>query len=77
MTIIRKRLDKPNLELTPETRADEIPLWDSLANMDIVMAVEAEFRGVQFLAQDIEDLRDGDLGLFVSMVEAKLNAVRK
>ncbi len=77
--IIRKTLDKPDLVLTPETRADDVPMWDSLKNVDIYTTVESEL-GAYFSPEEVDAMHDVNLGGFVRMVEAnlaRLNVVRK
>ncbi len=70
-TIIRQTLDDPDMVLTPKTRADEVPMWDSLKNVDIYSAVEGEL-GIEFNMAEVQSLNDINLGEFVQLVEAKL-----
>ncbi len=43
-SIVRKELDQPNLQLTASTGVGEIPDWDSLAHVRIIVAIENRFR---------------------------------
>lgn len=71
--ILREVLDDPDLVLTPETSAADIPGWDSMAHIALVVEVECRF-GIQFQAAEIEALRQvGDL---VALIAAKRAARR-
>jgi acyl carrier protein len=72
--IVRKVLDRPDLILTPGSSARDVEGWDSLRNVNIIVAVEAQFPGCWFLAGEIDELEN--VGDFVRLVEAKLRAVR-
>jgi acyl carrier protein len=67
--IIRDALDDQNLTLTPETVAADVPAWDSLAHINIVVATEMGF-GIKFKTAELEQLRN--VGEFVSLIERKL-----
>ncbi len=62
-------LNQPDLKLTPNTSARDVDGWDSLRNINIIVAVEAEFPGVWFLAGEIDELEN--VGDFVTLVERK------
>lgn len=47
----------PNLQISDTTRKDDIPDWDSLANIRLLMAVEKEL-GIKFSTRDIASIRD-------------------
>ncbi len=72
--ILREVLDDPELVLTAATSAADIPGWDSMAHIALVVEVECRF-GIQFQAAEIEALRQvGDL---VALIEAKRAACRQ
>ncbi len=72
--ILREVLDDPELVLTAATSAADIPGWDSMAHIALVVEVECRF-GIQFQAAEIEALRQvGDL---VALIEAKRAARRQ
>ncbi len=72
--ILREVLDDPELVLTAETSAADIPGWDSMAHIALVVEVECRF-DIQFQAAEIEALRQvGDL---VALIEAKRAARRQ
>ena len=54
--------------LTPQTSAADLPGWDSMKHIEIVMAVEEKYR-VRFNTQQVEGLRSvGDL---VTLIDQK------
>lgn len=48
-------LDVPASVITPETRADDLENWDSLGQMNLMLALEEEF-GVSFTPEQITGL---------------------
>ena len=72
--ILREVLDDQELVLTAETSAADIPGWDSMAHIALVVEVECRF-GIRFQAAEIEALRQvGDL---VALIETKCAARRE
>jgi acyl carrier protein len=65
--IVEELLDLDGMPLTAETRPRDVPGWDSLANVNIVFAVEEEF-GVEF--EDDQLKRFATLGDFARGVDA-------
>lgn len=54
-------LDNEEIELTENSTANDIEEWDSLTNIQIVVAIEKQFK-VKFTAQEIQSWnRVGDL----------------
>jgi len=41
--VCRDTFDDEELRITPETTPDDVEGWDSVAQVELVMAVEAEF----------------------------------
>ncbi len=59
--IARIVLEAPRLEVTRTTRLDEIPGWDSMSHIAIVVEAECRF-GIQFDISEIEQFsRIGEL----------------
>lgn len=59
--IFRDNFDDPELVLTRETCADDIEGWDSLEQINLLSACEAEF-SLHFQLSDIRNLQNvGDL----------------
>jgi acyl carrier protein len=70
--IFRDVFDDPSVTLTMQTTADDIPEWDSMNHITIVVETEKRF-GLKFKTAEIEELKDvGDL---VHLIRAKLEKV--
>ena len=66
--ILRAVLDDPDLAITADTVAADVPGWDSMAHIALVVEAECRF-GITFRTTEIEALRRvGDL---VRLIEAK------
>lgn len=66
--IFREVLDDADLLLTEDTTADEVPGWDSMTHVALVVETEVRF-GVSFSTAELECLRRvGDL---LRLIEAK------
>jgi len=60
-TLVADLLELDDLRLTPEMTAQDVPGWDSLAHVRIVVAAEQAFR-VRFSTGEITSLKTiGDL----------------
>ena len=69
--ILREILDDPDIELTPDSVAADVPGWDSMAHIALVVEAECRF-GITFQAAEIEALHQvGDL---VRLITAKQGA---
>lgn len=60
--------DDDDLVITRETSAADVPAWDSLMHVTLMLQVEAAF-GVQFSSADVTGLKD--VGALVDLIEAK------
>lgn len=66
--IFRLVLDEPELTLTENTTADDVPGWDSMTHIALLVETECRF-GITFQAAELEALqRVGDL---LRLIEAK------
>jgi acyl carrier protein len=64
--IFRDILDDDSIDLKPETTAQDVEGWDSLANVQIMLNVERRF-GIRLSAGKIAELRNvGDLVATIS-----------
>ncbi len=66
--IFRTVLDDDTLVLQPETTAADIPAWDSMNHITIVVEAERHF-GIKVRTAEIESLRN--VGDFVALIVAK------
>jgi acyl carrier protein len=66
--IFRSVLDDDDLVLRPETTAADIPAWDSMNHITIVVEAERRF-GIKVRTAEIERLRN--VGDFMTLIAAK------
>ena len=55
--IFRDNFDDEELDITPETCADDIEDWDSLEHINLVSAVEKAF-GMKFRMQEVSGMKN-------------------
>ena len=67
-TVFRDVFDEDDLQLTPQTTADDVDGWDSLSHIRLVLAVSKAF-GVKFSASEIGNLKN--VGEFADLIEKK------
>jgi acyl carrier protein len=68
--VFRQVFDDPEIELTPETTANDIEGWDSLSHINLIVAVETRFN-IRFKQKEVVTFKNvGDLA---RCVESKLN----
>lgn len=59
--VFRQVFDDTSIELTRNSTADDIDDWDSLTHMNLVMAVELQFK-VKFALGELQTLKNvGDM----------------
>jgi acyl carrier protein len=68
-TIFQDVLDDDELVLEQTLTADDVPQWDSLSHVRLILAVQKEF-GVKFSAAHVAGLKD--VGGLASLVQARL-----
>lgn len=66
--IFRAVLNQPDLELTPRSTADDIPGWDSMTHVTLLVEAECRF-GIEFVASEVETLQS--VGEIARAIEAK------
>ncbi len=73
LEVFRDVFGDDDLVLTRETTADDIEGWDSLAHMNLIIAVEAAF-GVRFSTAETSILREEgqDVGDFIDLLTRKM-----
>lgn len=68
--IFQEVFDDNSIIPHPEMTADQVPAWDSLSNIRLVVAVEEEF-GIQFSTGEVAGL--SNVGEFVSVIQQRVN----
>ena len=56
-TIFRDVFDDSELKITPQLTANDVPGWDSLTNINLIFAIEREFK-IKFALGEIQDLKN-------------------
>lgn len=69
--VFRRVFDNETITITDETTADDIEEWDSLAHINLIMEIEAEF-DIKFTVDDIMDLKN--VGEMLELIERKIAA---
>jgi acyl carrier protein len=54
--IFREIFDDPQLTITPATSPRDIPIWDSVAQVQLILAVEEHF-DVRFTTDEVASLK--------------------
>ena len=67
--IFRDVFDDDNIVLTPETTAADIEGWDSVAHVNLIVALEARLK-VKFKTSEVEGLHN--VGQLAGVLEYKL-----
>jgi acyl carrier protein len=66
--VFREVFDAPHLQVTPQTSANDLADWDSIAQVKLVMALEEAF-GVQFDPDEV--LTFSTAGAFVDSLKSR------
>jgi acyl carrier protein len=62
--------NNPDIQITPQTTANDIDGWDSLSHINLIVAVETTF-GVSFVQKELMRLRSvGDL---INLIDSKIS----
>jgi acyl carrier protein len=67
--IFRDVFDLPSLQLRPETSASTVDGWDSLAHINLVMAVESHYK-IKFALGELQGLKN--VGEMADLIGRKL-----
>jgi len=67
--VFRDVFDDDSVIIGPETTAKDIEGWDSLANIELLVAIEKSFRGVKFNTGEVANLRN--VGEMVAAIKQK------
>jgi acyl carrier protein len=63
-------LGRPGLELTDATRASDVPGWDSLNHLKLLVALEEKYN-IRFEDFDLQDPRN--FGEFLNLVQSRIS----
>jgi acyl carrier protein len=69
--IFHEVFDDQSIVPTPEMKAGDVPEWDSLNHINLIVAIEARFK-IKFKSTELESLRN--VGHLVELIDRKLNA---
>ncbi len=74
--VFRRVFDDDDLVITDSTSAVDIDGWDSMAHVNLIIAVESRF-GIKFLSSEIAALgrRGQTVGSMIQLLAAKTAAV--
>ncbi len=67
--IFREELDNDQIEISPETTAEDIEEWDSLSHIQLIVAIEKFFK-IRFTSSEIQSW--DNVGEMVNSLEEKL-----
>lgn len=68
--VVRDVLDNDDVTLTRATTAEDVPNWDSLAHVKIMLAIEKRF-GMRFEVHELSEL--SDVGAVVDVIAERVN----
>lgn len=64
--VLRDVFEDPSLEVTEETSAQDVDGWDSIAHMQVIAALEKEFK-TRFALGELQTLKNvGDMATLIS-----------
>lgn len=69
--IFQDVLDQPALQLTPESNASNVADWDSLAHVNLIVAIEKLY-GIKFALGELQDLKN--VGEMAQLIQKKRGA---
>jgi acyl carrier protein len=71
--IFREVFDDPKLVLRDEMTAADVDGWDSLAHINLIIAVERKL-GIKFATAEISRMKEADqnVGSFLRLIESKV-----
>jgi acyl carrier protein len=67
--IFRDTLDNDDIHLTENTTAGDVPGWDSLAHISLILAIERHFK-IRFSTTEIGGL--SNVGELVGLIKAQI-----
>ena len=70
LAVFRKIFDRPDLTIAPQTTAADIEGWDSLAQINLLVAIEKEFK-IEFVISELRSLNN--VGDMIQVIARKVN----
>ena len=70
-SVFRDVFDDDELAITPELTADDVPEWDSMSHVRLMLSVERAF-DTRFAAAEIANLKN--VGELVSLIQRHVHA---
>ena len=70
INIFRDVLENDSIILTPETVADDVEEWDSFTHIQLIVAVEKQFK-IRFSAKELSSFKN--VGEMCESIRQKLN----
>ena len=67
--VFRKVFDDEDLLVEAQTTANDVVGWDSLSHVNLILAVESEFK-IRFTQKEL--LRFGNVGDLLNSIESKI-----
>jgi acyl carrier protein len=67
--VFRDVFDDESIVIEPDTTAPDIEGWDSLSNIELLVAIEKTFSGVKFNTGEVANLRN--VGEMVAAIKQK------
>ncbi len=67
--VFRDIFDDPSLQITDQTTADDVADWDSITHINLITAVEQEFK-VSFSTKDVKSLKN--VGDFIGLIASRV-----
>jgi len=65
LEVFREVFDDPSLVVSSETTASDVPNWDSMMHVSLMLAVERQF-GIRFSSSEVAGLKNvGELEMLV------------
>jgi acyl carrier protein len=68
--VFRDIFGDDDILIRPETTAEDIEEWDSLTNVQLLVAIERVFGGVKFSTGEVANLQN--VGQMVAIIEKKV-----
>ena len=72
--VFQRLFENPNLQITSAMTARDVPEWDSLAHIDLIVEIEEEF-AIKLTVDDIAELQN--VGEMIALIERKVAARAK